>query len=126
MLNKLPISVSIDNVWRIITLKYNRTEVLKCSLYVMAVSLFFELYLSFIAVIVNNNTIKEVKNVLIAAPLLFGPSLGYGIYKIIKYRKRIKTDLEFRRQLIIRTTAEIIAILIPLYILAVFLKLVKY
>lgn len=126
MLNKLPISVSIDNVWRIITLKYNRTEVLKCSLYVMAVSLFFELYLSFIAVIVNNNTIKEVKNVLIAAPLLFGPSLGYGIYKIIKYRNRIKTDLEFRRQLIIRTTAEIIAILIPLYILAVFLKLVKY
>ncbi|MBM7871485.1 heme/copper-type cytochrome/quinol oxidase subunit 2 [Clostridium pascui] len=107
-------------------MKYNRTEVLKCSLYVMAVSLFFELYLSFIAVIVNNNTIKEVKNVLIAAPLLFGPSLGYGIYKIIKYRKRIKTDLEFRRQLIIRTTAEIIAILIPLYILAVFLKLVKY
>lgn len=107
-------------------MKYNLTEVLKYSLYVIAVSIFFDLYLIFMAVAVNNNTIREVRNVLIAAPLLFGPSLGYGIYKIIKYRKRIKTDLEFRRQLILRTTAEIVAILIPLYALAVFLKLIKY
>lgn len=107
-------------------MKYNKTEVLKYSLYVIAVSIFFELYLIFVAVIVNNKALKEVESVLIAAPLLFGPSLGYGVYKIIKHRKRIKTDLEFRRQLILRTTAEIIASLIPLYILVVLLKLVKY
>ena len=99
---------------------------LKLNLYVIGISLFLEIYLIFVSIIVNGKTLKEVKNVLIAAPLIFGPSFGYGIYKIIKYRKRIKTDLEFRRQLILRTIAEIMAILIPLYILAILLKLVKY
>lgn len=107
-------------------MNYNRTEVIKLSLYVISVSIFFELYMIFMSVIVNGKTLNEAKNTLVAAPLIFGPSLGYTVYRIMRYRNRIKTNLEFRRRLILRTTVETMAILIPLYILAVFLGFVRY
>lgn len=106
-------------------LKNNKKEVLKLFLYIIAASIFTEVYI-LMSIVIENKSLKEIENALISAPFVMGIPVGYGIYRIMKYRKIIKIDLKFRRHLILRTSAEVMAIYFLFYLIAVFLKLVKY
>ena len=106
-------------------MKKNIKEVLNLFLYIIAATIFIEIYI-LLTVVTDNKSLKEMENILISAPFIIGLPVGYGIYRIMKYRKIIKIDLKFRRHLTLRTSVEVMAIYFLFYFIAVFLKLVKY
>lgn len=97
-------------------MKYEiKKELKKFALYAIFTALVFELYLILGVTIVYGEELKDYKNYMIALPIITGPSIGYGVYRIRKYKERVITDLKFRQYIIIRTTLEATAIALPLY-----------
>lgn len=93
----------------------NKRDLMYLFICMLMTALVFFLYLYLGIKYVNKESISENKNILIASPLISGPSIGFGIFRILKNRKRIRDDLEFRSHIIFRATFESLIILFPLW-----------
>jgi hypothetical protein len=81
----------------------------------LTVSLVMDLYIIIGAKITYNESIADNARILIALPFICGPSVGYGVYNMIKNRTRYREDIDFRSKLLLSTTFKILIILYPLW-----------
>jgi len=93
-----------------------RKELIKLLIYMLGAAVVFDLYIFLgVTLVYKGNPPSNYKNLLLALPIICGPSVGYGVYKIRKNKDRVKNDLQFRQYIILRTTIETILILLPLW-----------
>lgn len=98
-------------------------KLIKMLLYIIGTAIAIEIMMLIPVLGSYDLSYNERINFLIAFPIALGPSLGYGVYRIMENNDRIKEDPGFRRYMIFRTTAEAFVILLPIWGILKYAKL---